>query len=210
MVSTIGVILEHFREFMAAFPNYEEKNKERQRHLLYIMIKAYAHYDKERSRDAFRDIGRFVFISPCMPQKQTDFLFAHSYKKLLVTLFENSEGTLDFYSNAAVLNHIYRYISRHQFLCGPFQFPRHHKACFYPGTFDPFSLGHKAVACRIRDLGFDVYLALDEFSWSKHTQPRLMRRKIMNMSVADEEDDAFIPSRTTCRSILPTRPTCDA
>ena len=188
MVSTIGVILEHFREFMAAFPNYEEKNKERQRHLLYIMIKAYAHYDKERSRDAFRDIGRFVFNSPCMPQEQTDFLFAHSYKKLLVTLFENSEGTLDFYSNAAVLNHIYRYISRHQFLCGPFQFPRHHKACFYPGTFDPFSLGHKAVACRIRDLGFDVYLALDEFSWSKHTQPRLMRRKIMNMSVADEED----------------------
>ena len=58
----------------------------------------------------------------------------------------------------------------------------------YPGTFDPFSLGHKAVACKIRDLGFDIYLALDEFSWSKHTQPRLMRRKIMNMSVADEEN----------------------
>ena len=40
---------------------------------------------------------------------------------------------------------------------------------------------------RIRDMGFDVYLALDEFSWSKHTQPKLLRRKIMNISTAGEE-----------------------
>lgn len=188
MVSSIGVILENFQDFAKAFPENEEENQERQRRLLYIMIKAYAHYDKELSRDAFRDIGRFVFNSPYMPVEQTDFLFAHSYKKLLITLFENTEETLDFYSNAAVLNHIYRYIGLHQFLHGAFQMPTHQKACFYPGTFDPFSLGHKAVAKKIRDLGFEVYLALDEFSWSKHTQPRLMRRKIMNMSVADEED----------------------
>lgn len=189
MVNTVGVVLEHFHEFERDFPNNEGKNKERQRQLLYIMIKAYAHYDKELSRDAFRDIGRFIYHSPYMPIEQTDFLFAHSYKKLLITLCENTERTLDFYSNAAVLNHIYRYIGMHEFLHqGAFDLPLHRKACFYPGTFDPFSLGHKAVACKIRDLGFEVYLALDEFSWSKHTQPRLMRRKIMNMSVADEED----------------------
>ena len=115
-------------------------------------------------------------------------MFSHCYKKLLVLLDENSEENLDFYSNSAVLNHIYRYISQHEFACGSFAFEKGRKPCFYPGTFDPFSLGHKAVACKIRDLGFDIYLALDEFSWSKHTQPRLMRRKIMNMSVADEEN----------------------
>lgn len=62
---------------------------------------------------------------------------------------------------------------------------------FFPGTFDPFSLGHKAVATTIRNMGFTVYLALDEFSWSKNTQPRLQRRKIMTMSIADE-DNLFI------------------
>ncbi|MCH4187174.1 MAG: phosphohydrolase [Megasphaera sp.] len=188
MVHTVGVILENFDEFANEFSMNDGENEIRQRRLLYIMIKAYAHYDQELSRDAFRDMGRFIFHSPVMPLVRKDFLFIHCYKKLLVLLDENAGGVLDFYSNAAVLNHIYRYIGRHQFEIGAFAFPAGKKACFYPGTFDPFSLGHKAVACKIRDLGFDVYLALDEFSWSKHTQPRLMRRKIMNMSVADEED----------------------
>lgn len=188
MVHTVGVILEHFAAFAAAFPEDEASHRKRQLRLLYIMIKAFAHYNKELSRDAFRDMGRFIFGSVQMALPQKDVLFAHCYKKLLVLLDENAEETLDFYSNAAVLNHMYRYIGQHQFAKGTFAFAAHRKACFYPGTFDPFSLGHKAVACKIRDLGFDVYLALDEFSWSKHTQPRLMRRKIMNMSVADEED----------------------
>ncbi|MCH4178275.1 MAG: phosphohydrolase [Megasphaera sp.] len=188
MVHTVGVILENFDEFACKFGSEDGNNEKRQRRLLYIIIKAYAHYDKELSRDAFRNIGRFIFNSPVMSMERKDFLFMHCYKKLLVLLDESAEGLLDFYSNAAVLNHMYRYISCHQFETGDFNFPARNKACFYPGTFDPFSLGHKAVARKIRDLGFDVYLALDEFSWSKHTQPRLMRRKIMNMSVADEED----------------------
>ena len=188
IINTVGVILENFSEFTAEFHDAKEADEGRLRRLLYIMIKAYAHYNPELSRDAFRDIGKFVFHSPIMPMAQKDFLFRHCYKKLLVLLDENPEGTLDFYSNAAVLNHIYRYIGQHEFEHTSFLFAPPRKACFYPGTFDPFSLGHKAVARKIRDLGFDVYLALDEFSWSKHTQPRLLRRKIMNMSVADEEN----------------------
>lgn len=188
MVQTVGIILEQFDEFAKEFSEDPAVNEKRQRRLLYIMIKAYAHYNKELSRDAFRDLGKFIFHSPLMPDERKDFLFSHCYKKLLVLLDENSEENLDFYSNSAVLNHIYRYISQHEFARGPFTFETGRKPCFYPGTFDPFSLGHKAVACKIRDLGFDIYLALDEFSWSKHTQPRLMRRKIMNMSVADEEN----------------------
>ena len=188
MVNTIGVILENFAEFSAKFNQEEKTNEARLLRMLYIMLRAYAHYDQELSLDAFWDIGRFIFHSQSMPLKQKDFLFLHCYKKLLSMLTESLEGPLTFYSNAAVLNHIYRYISYHEFIKGDFAFPLRQKVCFYPGTFDPFSEGHKAVAKRIRDLGFDVYLALDEFSWSKHTQPRLLRRKIMNMSIANEEN----------------------
>ena len=42
-------------------------------------------------------------------------------------------------------------------------------------------------------MGYEVYLALDEFSWSKKTQPRLQRRKILSMSVADEENIYIFP-----------------
>lgn len=194
MVHTIGVILGSFDTFAGRQrETYAGEHEKRQRRLLYLMIKAYAHYDTELSRDAFRYIGRFIFNNPKLAAERVDFLFIHSYKKLLVTLTENREGPLDFYSNAAVLNHIYRYIGSHQFRCGDFELPKRQKVCLYPGTFDPFSLGHKAVAEKIRDLGFEVYLALDEFSWSKHTQPRLMRRKIMDMSTADQEDMYLFP-----------------
>lgn len=42
-------------------------------------------------------------------------------------------------------------------------------------------------------MGYEVYLALDEFSWSKKTQPRLQRRKILSMSVSDEENIYIFP-----------------
>lgn len=169
MVNTVGVVLENFAHFEREFAQNAGADEARQLRLLYIMIRAYAHYDKELSRDAFWDMGRFIFNSTLMPEQQKDFIFLHCYKKLFIMLTENKEGNLEFYSNAAVLNHIYRYIGQHQFAQGEFQFPLREKVCFYPGTFDPFSLGHKAVAQKIRDMGFDVYLALDEFSWSKHT-----------------------------------------
>ena len=162
MVQTVAS-LEQFDEFAKEFSEDPAVNEKRQRRLLYIMIKAYAHYNKELSRDAFRDLGKFIFHSPLMPDERKDFLFSYCYKKLLVLLDENSEENLDFYSNSAVLNHIYRYISQHEFARGPFTFETGRKPCFYPGTFDPFSLGHKAVACKIRDLGFDIYLASMNF-----------------------------------------------
>ena len=187
MVESLGVILENFKEFENAHPDQREENQERKIRLEYLMIKAYSHYDSELSREAFRCIGQYIFASTILSQEDKDLLFAHSYRKLLMLLDETREGTLDFYSNAAVLNHIYRYISAREQCPEPLRFPDSSKVCFYPGTFDPFSLGHKAVAMKIRDMGYDVYLAVDEFSWSKHTQPKLLRRQIVNMSMAGEE-----------------------
>ena len=187
MIESVGVMLENFADFQARYPMSEEEQNKRKIQLLYLMIKAYAHYDRQFSRDAFRDIGRYIFASEILPDKDKELLFSRSYKKILQLLDEQPEDMLSFYSNAAVLNHIYRYIGHQEQECMGFHFPAINKVCFYPGTFDPFSLAHKAVAERIRDMGFDVYLALDEFSWSKHTQPKLLRRRIMNMSAAGEE-----------------------
>ena len=90
-------------------------------------------------------------------------------------------------------NHIYRFISDYQFRYGALRFQEPGRVAFFPGTFDPFSLGHKEIAREIRDMGFMVYLALDEFSWSKKTQPHMVRRKILNISVANEENIYLFP-----------------
>ena len=187
MIESIGVMLENYADFANAYPAPKEEHDARKVRLLYIMIKAYGHFDSQFSRDAFRDIGKYIFASDILPEEDKVMLFTRSYKKILQLLDESSEDMLRFYSNAAVLNHIYRYIGNYQHEHGNFNFRIPERVCFYPGTFDPFSLAHKAVAMRIRDMGFDVYLALDEFSWSKHTQPKLLRRKIMNISTAGEE-----------------------
>lgn len=187
MLNTVGIMLEHYDGYEQLFPENPEDLEHRKLRLLYILIKGYAYYDKLISQEAFWVMGTRFFGSRRMSLRQKDELFFHCYKKLLSLMLEKTEDSLEFYNNAAVLNHLYRYISQHRSEIGPFNFPVNNKVAFYPGTFDPFSLGHKAVAQTIRDMGFDVYLALDEFSWSKNTQPRLQRRKIMTMSAADEE-----------------------
>ncbi|MGI6211387.1 MAG: hypothetical protein ACOYJJ_02255 [Anaerovoracaceae bacterium] len=187
-INTIGVTLENYSSYHGRFKETDAAYEKRKLRLLYALIKGYAYYDKLSSREAFWVMGTRIFGSSVMSLDQKDDLFLHCYKKLLALIYEKTEDSLEFYNNAAGLNHLYRYISEHRAEKGVFCFLPKRKAAFYPGTFDPFSLGHKAVAKKIRDMGFDVYLALDEFSWSKNTQPRLQRRKIMNMSVADEEN----------------------
>ncbi|MDF2673663.1 MAG: cytidyltransferase, partial [Clostridiales bacterium] len=46
------------------------------------------------------------------------------------------------------------------------------------------------------DMGFEVYLAVDEFSWSKQTLPTSLRRNIINMSIADELNIFLYPMDT--------------
>ena len=100
---------------------------------------------------------------------------------------------ISLYHHAAALNHIYRFLSDYLFLQG--KIPEEHvgRIAFFPGTFDPFSLGHKEIVKEIRKRGFRVYLALDEFSWSKKTQPHKIRKKIMKMSSADLREVYLFP-----------------
>ena len=90
-----------------------------------------------------------------------------------------------FTNRASALSYLYRFITAYEFTYGRFEIPQISKVAFFPGTFDPFSSGHKGIVEAVRKAGFEVYLAIDEFSWSKKTQPRLIRRRIAKMSTAD-------------------------
>ncbi len=185
-INTLGVMTEHYADYQGRFMESREVYEGRAMRILYLLNKAYAHYDPAISQESFRVMAQRIFGSHRITRSQVETLFTENAKKMLSLISERTESALEFYNNASVLNHVYRYISSHETEEGPFKFETRRRAAFYPGTFDPFSLGHRAVAKKIADMGMDVYLALDEFSWSKNTQPRLRRRKIMTMSVADE------------------------
>ena len=56
---------------------------------------------------------------------------------------------------------------------------------FFTGSFDPFSNGHRAVAREVAEMGYLVYVNVDDFAWNRNTQPLDVRRKITMLSIAD-------------------------
>lgn len=185
-LDTLGVLLECYSRYPGRFEEKEEAAYERRMKLLGLILSCLANYREQVRQEAMLVIGQHIFGSGIMAERDKNELFSLCAKKLLFLLNENRGGELSLYYRAATLSHIYRFMSRYQIFGGNVNSAEREKVAFFPGTFDPFTLSHKEIAREIRALGFTVFLAVDEFSWSKKTQPHLIRRQIANMSVADE------------------------
>lgn len=190
-----SVALDTVGEVIKKYSMYEYKDKEpredydgRKRKMLGMLLKGLANYHEVVSQEAIMVTGQYIFGSSELSQEEKFDAFKQIYKKMLTLITAIDEYDMNFFTNAAALNHIYRFISEYKFSCGDMRLPVNAQVAFFPGTFDPFSLSHKGIVQAIRDEGFEVYLAIDEFSWSKKTQPRMIRRQIISMSVADEPD----------------------
>lgn len=113
-------------------------------------------------------------------------IFKMIYKKLNVFISEIDQfNALNLLNYSVGLKYVYRFITEYSFK-KEMIFVKRNKIAFYPGTFDPFSLGQKAAAVDANSLGFDVFIALSEFHWRRRTQPSLTRRRIVEMSIADQ------------------------
>ncbi|MCI9596250.1 MAG: hypothetical protein HFE75_02925 [Firmicutes bacterium] len=185
-LDTIGEIIKRFPEYLNRFPQPHAEYEQRKMAMLGMLLRGLANYNSAVSQEAFRVMGQHIFGSPLLTLERKYSVFRRIYKKMLTLVVDQKEEELTFFTNAAALNHIYRFLSDYILEKGGFSLPQREKIAFFPGTFDPFSLSHKGIVTSIRDMGFEVYLALDEFSWSKKTQPRMIRKKIITMSVADE------------------------
>ncbi len=159
-----------------------------------VLLNGLVHYDPQVNQSAFQIIGHDILGSNELHLQEKIKIYTLIAKKVM-TIIANTDDTssLTFMYYASALNHFYRFISDaiHEYSDLPVSHPK--RIAFFPGAFDPFSLAHKASACKIRDLGFEVYLAIDEFSWSKRTQPNMIRRNIVKMSIADELDIYTFP-----------------
>lgn len=192
-LDTVGIVLQKYSSYQSRFSEDEGVFEKRKKQFLGMLLSGLSNYRNSVSQEAFLVIGQYLFGEEPLSLQEKKEMFQVLYKKL-VTLVQGRETTeLAFFNHAASLNHIYRFITDYLFYYQRFDIQEPQKVAFFPGTFDPFSLGHKGIAKEIRDMGFVVYLALDEFSWSKKTQPRMIRRQIMSMSVANEENIYLFP-----------------
>lgn len=186
LLRTIGSAIENYSQYKEIFNEGSERYTKRLRKMLGILLNGLVNYDYQINHEAFRVIGKEILGSPVLQLNEKGEIFELILKKILTLLVKIDKDKLTFLNNSAALNHIYRFISDYVFYYGKFDIKHNPNVAFFPGTFDPFSLSHKEIAKAIKNLGFDVYLAVDEFSWSKMTQPNLLRREIINMSIADE------------------------
>jgi nicotinic acid mononucleotide adenylyltransferase len=192
-LSTVGSMLEHYMSYAARFSERDSVFSARRRRLAGLLLKGLSSRRPAVRQEALRILGEGLFASPVLSYQEKTDLFTLMAKKILCLISEGNEQELTFFYTASALSHLYRFIIFHTIESGAFQFRIPEKVAFFPGTFDPFSLSHKGIVQDIRDRGFEVYLSIDEFSWSKKAQPGLIRRALVSMSVADEFDVYLFP-----------------
>jgi len=188
VVKTVGVSVSFYSQYQNNFEPNEEGYQNRLKRLIGVLFCGFVNYEPRVNQTAFRVFGKYIFSSFELGLEEKKLIFDMSCKKILELMSNTDESKeLVFFNNSAGLMHMYRFIAYYNFVSEkPLHFEASKKIAFFPGAFDPFTLSHKQIAKEIRNLGFEVYLAIDEFSWSKRTQPNLVRRDIVKMSVADE------------------------
>lgn len=158
-----------------------------------LLLVGVAHYHSEIHQNALSVLCHDVIANESLSVELRRYCFTRVCKKLLALLSEPSKGRITFFNRASMLNHLYRFMVHCEVEEGAFRFQTTKPVAFFPGTFDPFSVGHRRIVEEIRERGFEVYLAIDEFSWSKQTLAKLLRRKIVQMSLADQWDAYVFP-----------------
>lgn len=196
LLKTIGITIVNYPKYSDNFKEEREKHLGRLKRMLGILLNGIVNYNTEVKQVALSVIGKDIFGSPLLKLDEKNMIFGLIAKKILTLLTYDTNDELLFFMSSIVLNHIYKFIADYSFFIGSIELKFPKSAAFFPGTFDPFSLSHKEIAKLIRDMGFEVYLAVDEFNWSKQTLPTSLRRNIINMSVADELNIFLYPMDT--------------
>lgn len=185
VLDTVGVIYEAYDAYRSRFPETDEAYRRRRERLLGLLMRGLSGIDGATRQEALFVLGRRVFGSGELGRHEKRRAFMLTQRKLLSAQDEFPGEGLTFYYRAAMLGKLYRFITEERLFHKGFDFGAPRPVAFFPGTFDPFTLSHKGIVRAIRDQCFEVLLAIDEFSWSKKTQPYRLRRRIAAMAVAD-------------------------
>lgn len=194
ILKTLGITLQNYGDYSRRQGEGEESSAARRTRIVGLLLSGLVHYDPVMKETAFGVIGIDLFGSRRLSLEEKAWIFARISKKLLTLISEPVNEELFFLTNSASLNRIYRFIGEYSFLHGTIPVCRPSRIAFFPGAFDPFSISHKDIVRAIRDLDFEVFLAVDEFSWSKSTMAHRIRKNIINMSIADELHVYLFPS----------------
>lgn len=193
ILHTLGRSIELYDEYIEKGSEDAQLHNQRRNRMIGLLISVISSPKILVHTEAFAVLGAYIFNSDRIyPETQAYYL--REYGKKILTLLTTEDEGFTYLSNAYSLNQIYKCITEIQLTHGEIRIPNIDKIAFFPGTFDPFSLGHLAICRDVRNRGYEVYVSIDEFSWSKKPLPYLMREKIVEMSISSEKDVYIFPS----------------
>lgn len=185
IIKTIGVTIINYAFYKNTFNEDSEKLKRRLIKMLGIILTGLGDYHAFVKQSSFSVITKGIFCSPILTLEEKKIIFTLIAKKILTLLTYNMEDVLLSLINATGLKFIYRFISDYTVNVSALTIPISPKVVFFPGTFDPFSQSQKEIALLLQDMNYEIYLSVDEFSWSKKTLPSLLRKNILSISISD-------------------------
>ncbi len=154
--------------------------------ILGMVLKSTFDTEEQVSKSAYNVIGSILFKKESdIPQHERRIYLQLIGKKFLTLLRYRSDSLISLFYTSSCLNQIYKFISSQEKSGFPLNFDEYDKIAFAPGTYDPFSNGHRELARIAAEKGYEVFIQVDEYSWSKRTLPRLLRKHIVRMAVAD-------------------------
>lgn len=149
ILHTIGTILENYASYRGR-DKAPEAYEQRKKVLLGYLMKGLVHFKESISIEALNIIGHELFGSEKLSLDEKCAYFSYIAKHLMSAVGEQSKAALAFYNRASALSYLYRFITAYEFAYGRFEIPQIPKVAFFPGTFDPFSSGHKGIVEAVR------------------------------------------------------------
>lgn len=110
-LDTLGEIIEQYSSYRHRGKETEASYEQRKTTMLGMLLKGLSNYREAVSQEAFMVIGQHIFGSSRMSDEQKTDIFMRIYKKMLTLIAAEKSYDMNFFTNAAALNHIYRFIS---------------------------------------------------------------------------------------------------
>jgi nicotinic acid mononucleotide adenylyltransferase len=179
LIKTIGYVVLHLGDGRPELKSYLPR-------LLSLLVSAVFDLEEQVAKSAYFVFGTLL-LSPDSPLGEAEKrdILERIGKKFITLIRNRSDSIISLFYSSACLNSIYRFISQQEKGRQPLHFPRPEHIAFIPGTFDPFSNGHRELVQHAVDKGYEVFVQVDEYSWSKRTLPRLLRKQMVRIAIAD-------------------------
>lgn len=177
LLDTLGTMIQKWLKLESALPVEP---------LLGCLFNGFYSGNKLTTQMAFNVLSKDIIGNQELSLNRRYEIYGLIYKKLHVFLTDTNQTELDIFNYSVGLHYFYHFITDYQYVVGDMIYKAYDRVAFYSGTFDPFSLGQKSAAKDAISLGMEVYINISEFQWKRRTQPTLMRKQIVDMSISDE------------------------